>query len=220
VALAEIEEKGWERGLDDGMGRMVVLAEADRAQDRLSATQIEAIVEGTDEVLEVIAQEVLEGDFPPPITADALAREAHAVFNCVGGRGEIDDAAASVMAFALRHAGLQAATRRRGDNPSGEVPAGSVAIHLICYASHPSESMRRYTRRKLTISGAAGPARHAIIDYDVAPAPAPSVAGIAGPRDTFVGDIATLCRLAGQHAVDIDSGILGSVALPPRFCTG
>jgi predicted PurR-regulated permease PerM len=35
VALAEIEEKGWEKGLDDGMGRMVVLAEADRAQDRL-----------------------------------------------------------------------------------------------------------------------------------------------------------------------------------------
>ena len=55
VALAEIEEKGWERGLDDGMGRMVVLAEADRAQDRLSPAQVEAIVDGTDEVLDFIA---------------------------------------------------------------------------------------------------------------------------------------------------------------------
>ena len=80
VALAEIEEKGREQGLDDGMGRMVVLAEADRAQDRLSAAQIEAIVEGTDEVLEVIAEDALDGDLPAPITAEAAAREAHVLF--------------------------------------------------------------------------------------------------------------------------------------------
>ena len=86
------------------MGRMVVLAEADRAQDRLSAAQIEAIVEGTDEVLEVIAEDALDGDLPAPATADVAAREAHVLFKCVGGRGQIDDAAASVVAFALRQA--------------------------------------------------------------------------------------------------------------------
>ena len=62
VALAEIEEKGREQGLDDGMGRMVVLAEADRAQDRLSAAQVEAIVEGTDEVLDFLAADALDDD--------------------------------------------------------------------------------------------------------------------------------------------------------------
>ena len=207
VALAEIEEKGREQGLDDGMGRMVVLAEADRAQDRLSAAQIEAIVEGTDEVLEVIAEDALDGDLPAPVTAEAAAREAHVLFNCVGGRGQIDDAAASVVAFALRQAGLKAVSRHRGDTPSGELPEGAVAIHLICYASHPSESVRRYTRRKLTASGSAGPVRHLVIDYDVAPAPSPAIAGAAGARDCFVGDLAALCRLAAQHAVSMSSGM-------------
>ncbi|MDP1966615.1 MAG: AI-2E family transporter, partial [Reyranella sp.] len=48
VAQAEIDEKGREQGLDDSLGRMVVLAEQDRASDRLSPEQIDAIVEGTD----------------------------------------------------------------------------------------------------------------------------------------------------------------------------
>jgi hypothetical protein len=200
VALAEIEEKGRERGLDDSMGRMVVLAEADRAQDRLSAAQIEAIVEGTDEVLEVIAEDALDGDLPAPVTADVAAREAHVLFKCVGGRGQIDDAAASVVAFAMRQAGLEATSRHHGDKPSRELPEGSLAIHLICYASHPSESVRRYTRRKLTAGGSAGAVRHLVIDYDVAPAPSPLIAGAAGPHDCFVGDLAALCRLAAQHA--------------------
>ncbi|MCU0208955.1 hypothetical protein N8H20_21085, partial [Mycobacterium tuberculosis] len=50
VALAEIEAMGPEAGLDDAMGRMVVLAEADNALDRLSAGELAAIVEGTDDV--------------------------------------------------------------------------------------------------------------------------------------------------------------------------
>ncbi len=210
VALAEIEEKGREQGLDDGMGRMVVLAEADRAQDRLSAAQIEAIVEGTDEVLEVIAEDALDGDLPAPITAEAAAREAHVLFNCLGGRGQIDDAAASVVAFALRQAGLQAVSRHHGGKASSELPEGAVTIHLICYASHPSESVRRYTRRKLTAGGSAGPVRHLVIDYDVAPAPSPAIAGAAGARDTIAGDIATLCRLAAQQAVSMTSGLAES----------
>ena len=207
VVLAEIEEKGREQGLDDSMGRMVVLAEADRAQDRLSAAQIEAIVEGTDEVLEVIAEDALDGDLPPPVTAEAAAREAHVLFNCVGGRGQIDDAAAAVVAFALRQAGLKAMSRHRGSKAASEIPEGAVTIQLICYASHPSESVRRYTRRKLTAGGSAGPVRHLIIDYDVAPVPAPSIAGVAGARDTLAGDVATLCRLVAQHAVSMSSGL-------------
>jgi predicted PurR-regulated permease PerM len=203
VALAEIEEKGREQGLDDGMGRMVVLAEADRALDRLTTAQIDAIVEGTDEVLDMIAEDALDGDLPAAESADVAARETGAFFRCVGGRGQIDDAAASILAFALRQAGLEAGGRHHGDKPSGEAPEGSITIHMICYASHPSEAVRRYTRRKLTAGGGAGRARHAVIDYDVAPAPSPSIAGAAGSGDTFAGDIATLCRLAAQHAASL-----------------
>ena len=54
VALAEMDEKGREVGLDDSLGRMVVLAEADRSLDRLSPDQIDAIVEGTDLVLDFL----------------------------------------------------------------------------------------------------------------------------------------------------------------------
>jgi predicted PurR-regulated permease PerM len=203
VALAEIEEKGRERGLDDGMGRMVVLAEADRAQDRLSTAQVEAVVEGTDEVLDFIAADLLDGGLATPAAADLSVREVHAFFRCVGGRGQIDDAAASLVAFALRQSGLGANSRRHADKVSCDGKEGSVTIHLICYASHPSDAMRRYTLRKLTLCGAAAQARHLVIDYDVAPAPAPSIPGAAGPADTFAGDVAALCRLAAQHAVAV-----------------
>ena len=156
VALAEIEEKGRERGLDDGMGRMVVLAEADRAQDRLSAAQVEAIVEGTDEVLDFIAADAIDGELAAPAAAAATARELHAVFHCVGGRGQIDHAAASIVAFALRQSGLEARSGRRGDKVSDDDKAAPVTIDLICYASHPSDAVRRYTLRKLTLGGGAG----------------------------------------------------------------
>jgi predicted PurR-regulated permease PerM len=211
VALAEIEEKGRERGLDDGMGRMVVLAEADRAQDRLNAAQVEAIVEGTDDVLDFIAADLPDGSLAAPaaaepsaVAADKPAREGHTFFRCVGGRGQIDDAAASILAFALRQSGLAAESRRHGDKVSGEGREGSTTIRLICYASHPSEAVRRYTLRKLSLGGGAGRARHLVIDYDVAPAPAPSIPGTAGPADTFAGDVAALCRLVGQHAVAVE----------------
>jgi hypothetical protein len=201
VALAEIEEKGWERGLDDGMGRMVVLAEADRAQDRLSAAQVEAIVEGTDEVLDFIAVDLLDSGLATRAAADKSVREVHALFLCMGGRGQIDDAAALILAFALRQSGLAAESRRHADKVSSEGKEGSVTIRLICYASHPSEAVRRYTLRKLSLGGGAGQARHIVIYYDVAPAPAPSIPGAAGPADTFAGDVAALCRLVAQHAV-------------------
>jgi hypothetical protein len=205
VALAEIEEKGRERGLDDGMGRMVVLAEADRAQDRLSVAQLESIVEGTDEVLDFLAAAALDESTPAPAAApaatDLTLREVRAVFHCVGGRGQVDDAAASLIAFALRQAGLQAASTRRGEAPSAEGGEGSLAIHLICYASHPSDAVRRYTLRKLSLAGGTSRARHLVIDYGVAPMNAPSIPGSAWPGDTFAGDLATLGRLIAEHAV-------------------
>ena len=73
----------------------------------------------------------------------------------------------------------------------------------MCYASHPSDAVRRYTLRKLGLAGGGGRARHLVIDYDVAPAPSPSIAGMAGPGDIFAGDLAALCRLAAQHAVTV-----------------
>jgi predicted PurR-regulated permease PerM len=215
VALAEIEEKGREKGLDDSMGRMVILAEADRARDRLSATQIEAIVEGTDEVLAFIAD--ADADLPAPIGVAEAPREVNARFHCVGGRGQIDDAAAAIVAFALRQAGLEASTSRHNDKLSDGSREGSIPICLICYASHPSQAIRRYTLRKVTADGGgAGRARHVIIDYDVAPAPAPLIAGAAGPRDCFVGDLAALCRLAAQHAVAVVPPAIAQAVTEPR----
>ena len=205
VALAEIEQKGAEQGLDDGMGRMVVLAEADHALDRLTAGQIDAIVEGTDDVLDFLADTPEEGALLPEADASTqAAREARVVFRCIGGRGEIDDAAAAIIAFALRHHGIETRISRRGEAAAGDETEGSFTIPLICYASHPSDAVRRYNLRKLRVG--VGRARHAVIDYDVAPAPAPSIAGAAGPRDILAGDIATICRLAAQHAVAVAPG--------------
>jgi predicted PurR-regulated permease PerM len=203
VALAEIDEKGRERGLDDGMGRMVVLAEADRAQDRLTTAQVEAIVEGTDDVLDFIAADMPEGRPSTALATDLSDREIQAAFHCVGGRGQIDDAAAAIVAFALRQSGLEASSQRRGEPAAGNAKEGAPAIRLICYASHPSDAVRRYTLRKLTPGGGAGQARHLVIDYEVAPAPGPSITGAAGPGDTFAGDLATLCRLVAQYAVAV-----------------
>jgi predicted PurR-regulated permease PerM len=213
VALAEIEEKGRERGLDDGMGRMVVLAEADRAQGRLSANQVETVVEGTDEVLDFIAADATDGGLPLPATADQSAGEVPAFFRCVGGRGQIDDAAASLVAFALRQSGFEAEGRHHGDKLSDDGREGSLTIHLICYASHPSDAVRRYTVRKLTLGGGAAQARHLVIDYDVAPAPAPAIPGAAGPADTFAGDVAALCRLAAQDAVAVGCRLASESAI-------
>ena len=62
VAQKEIDEKGDERGLDDALGRMLVLAEADRALGRLTADQTAAIVDGTDQVLDFLESETSVGD--------------------------------------------------------------------------------------------------------------------------------------------------------------
>jgi predicted PurR-regulated permease PerM len=248
VALAEIEEKGWEKGLDDGMGRMVVLAEADRAQDRLSAAQVEAIVDGTDEVLDFIAADLAAsaddksaatgeksaavGEKSPAADrpaaavdqsasdadqsasdADQAGRDASAFFRCVGGRGQIDDAAASIIAFALRQSGLGAESRRHAGKVSDPGKEGSVAILLICYASPPSDAIRRYTLRKLTQRGAAGPTRHLVIDYQAPAAQAASVAAAGPAAPTFCGDLAALCRLAAEHAVAVGGRAGSEVAV-------
>lgn len=202
VAIGLVEEKGWAAGLDEGMGRMVVLAESDRAQDRLDDGRVAAIVDGTEEVLDLMAESVAEDGVPAPPEAELAAREVHASLRCVGGRGQIDDAAAALLAFALRQSGLEAKAYRHGDKAARESGEGRV-VYLACYASHPSEAVRRYAVRKLTVGGGIGQARHLVIDYDVAPAPAPSIPGAAGPSDIFAGGVAALCRLTAQHVMAI-----------------
>lgn len=201
VALSEIEEKGRERGLDAGMGRMVALAEADRARDRLTTAQADAIAEGTDEVLEIIAADTAEG--AEAVVAGSAAASADVQFRCIGGRGSVDAAAASVIAFALREAGAKAASRRRGDKAAEVETDAATILDLICYASHPSESIRRYTSRKLALGRDSRRTLHLIIDHD-ASAPA-SPAGAAG--DILVGDIAALSRLAMQEAVALQAAL-------------
>jgi hypothetical protein len=198
VAQAEIDEKGREQGLDDSLGRMVVLAEQDRASDRLSPEQIDAIVEGTDLVLDFLDDKDDENAAP------AAPRSAPRAFiRCVGGRSQIDDASAAVVAFGLREGGLDAVSAKRGESTATE-PVAAVAaaagatftLNLICYASHPSEAVRRYTSRKLR--GAANASvRHAIVDYGVAGTLPPGSPLPEGP-DLFVGDVATICRLAAH----------------------
>ena len=192
------------------MGRMVVLAEADRAHDRLTAAQIDAIVEGTDEVLDFLADDADDGELAAPAAAaDPTARELRAVFRCVGGR------ARSTMPRPRSSPLPCASTASRQERPPRRHRRGRPeakdrsTFPLICYASHPSDAVRRYNPRKLR-GGGAGRARHAVIDYDVAPGPSPAVSGAAGPRDTLTGDIATICRLAAQHAVTVGWS-LGSV---------
>lgn len=201
VALEEIEEKGPERGLDDSLGRMLVLAEEDRALGRLTAEQTAAIVDGTDQVLEFLAAEADQQSKAAPEGSDASVapKTEGPVFNCIGGRGEIDDAAAAVIAFALRQRGLAAEESRRAD--AARADGNTVALPLICYASHPSDAVRRYNLRKLRAGG--GRARHAVIDYEVAAAVA-LPPGVVNPsaQQMLVGDIAAICRLAAQHALE------------------
>jgi hypothetical protein len=205
VALKEIEEKGRDRGLDDSLGRMIVLAEDDRARDRLTADQATAIIEGTDQVLAFLTG-VLDVDgsasTPSPSPSPSATTEAPAkkpVFRCIGGRGEIDDAAAAVIAFALRQRGLVAEEGRRVD--AAALADDATVVPLVCYASHPSEPVLRYNLRKLRAGGRR--VRHAVIDYDVAPsAPLPPGLASAATQQMMVGDIAALCRLAVQHALE------------------
>jgi predicted PurR-regulated permease PerM len=214
VALKEIEDKGAEQGLDESLGRMVVLAEHDRALGRLAAGQTAAIIDGTDQVLDFLAANSEEDEdedrgsgggtvAPKPKPESGGART---LFHCTGGRGEIDDAAAAVIAFALRQRGLEAEDARHADVVPAVAGADSAAddavtLPLLCYASHPSQAVLRYNVRKLRAG--AGRARHAIIDYDVAPAPAlPPVLAGAAEAQMLVGDIAAIGQMAAQHAVE------------------
>jgi predicted PurR-regulated permease PerM len=191
VALAEIEANGPDKGLDDGMGRMVVLAANDHSRDRLSADQVEAVVDGTDEVLDFLggderSGELATGEHPASGTA----------FRCIGGRGQIDEAAAAVMAFALRGHGLKAETRRR-TQAGVETEPQATSFDLICYATHPSSGVVRYTTRKLALSGTGRRALHLVVDYDAAAAPIPKG---QQPNATHAGGITALARLVAEHA--------------------
>lgn len=200
VALAEIEEKGPEKGLDDAMGRMVALAEADRVLDRLSAAQIDAIVDGTDEILDFIGDDPAERTPSAPLAADAVARTR---FVCVGGRGQIDDAAAAIVAYALRRTGFEAIRRRHGDSaPIEPEEQGAQVIPVVCYASQPSAAVRRYTSRKLGVDGG-NRACHVVIDYDETTMATRPVEDIVAARDILAGDVATICRAMTQHAVAV-----------------
>jgi hypothetical protein len=204
VALAEIEAKGLEAGLDDAMGRMVVLADGDEARDRLNPAELAAIVDGTDDVLDFLSDAPDDAvGAPPALRAGVSAtREGGTSFRCIGGRGGIDDAAAAIIAFALRRQGFPGIVGRRGEAVDESTDDSHRVLALICYASHPSDAVRRYNQRKLPV-GQVLNARHAVIDYDVAPVSS-SVPGDAGPRDLWVGDIATICRLAAHHAVSVE----------------
>jgi predicted PurR-regulated permease PerM len=201
VAQKEIEAKGLEHGLDDSLGRMVVLADADRELGRLSGAQTSTIVDGTDEVLDLLAVNIGEGKAGAATEHQDGDPEAPQgmVFHCVGGRGEVDDAAAAVIAFGLRQLGLRAEDSRRVQ-PIDGVPHKGPVLLVVCYASHPSQAVMRYNMRKLRAG--AGRIRHAVIDYDVAPmADLAAKVGLAG--DLVAGDIATISRVMQQQSTAV-----------------
>jgi predicted PurR-regulated permease PerM len=193
VAMAEFEEKGRELGLDDSLGRMVVLAEEDRSADRLSPEQIDAIVEGTDLVIDFLDEKPDEEVSPEG--PEAPVPRPRAFVRCIGGRSQIDDAAAVVIAFGLRENGLDAAGARHAESVSA-AEAAAFTVNLICYASHPSDAVLRYTSRKLRVADK-GAVRHAIVDYDVAAGHTLAAAKLEG-KDAFVGDIAAICRSVAE----------------------
>jgi predicted PurR-regulated permease PerM len=200
VALSEIEAKGPDQGLDDGMGRMVVLAAADHARDRLNAEQVEAIVDGTDEVLDFLAEDVADKD--PAVSGDTPSPtgQTGVKVRCIGGRGQIDDAAASIIAFALRRDGLDADSLRRGQ-PSTVTEGEVIELDLICYASHPSSAVRRYTARKFALSSQPGRVLHLVVDFEAPAASTPSVVkGSPASLDVCAGSIAALSRLVVQYS--------------------
>lgn len=201
VALAEIEEKGREEGLDAGMGRMVSLAEADRALDRLDARQVQAIVDGTEEMLDALQMDLHENDEELPGTVDGpvAVSDADSAFICLGGRGQIDNAAAALVAFALNERGLPATVRTvAGSSEAGGATAGAA---LLCYASMPSIGVRRYASRKLARAGWTS-IRHAVLSHDK---PA-TIAPVAAESDLFVGDLKALCGAIAQYAASSHLG--------------
>ena len=197
VALGEIEAKGADKGLDDGMGRMVVLAGTDHARDRLTAEQVEAVVAGTEEVLDFHGADEASGEAAP---ADRAAPAT--IFKCTGGRGQIDDAAAAVIAFALRRHGLTAETGRRAEVPADAEP-GATSFDLVCYATHPSRGVVRYTTRKLALSGPGRRVLHLVVDFEAAPAAINEAQKLNGAH---AGGITALARLVAEHAAAAPAG--------------
>ena len=214
VALAQIEEKGKELGLDDSLGRMVVLPEEDRSADRLSPEQVDAIVDGTDLVIDFLDEKPDEDSAArePTTTPEAPPIHPGVFVRCVGGRGQIDDAAASIIAFGLRQSGMDALGTRHTET----VPAAAAAltIDLICYASHPSDAVWRYTTRKARREGQSS-VRHAVIEFDVAPSRTRGKSR-AERSDVLAGSIAAICRLVSQTASEVsEPGQDVVVAAPP-----
>ncbi|WP_428659243.1 AI-2E family transporter [Reyranella sp.] len=196
VARKEIEDKGLERGLDESLGRMMVLADEDREMHRLNATQTATIVDGTDEVLDLLAESIGEEAAPDPERAPGVAKGADGVLvHCVGGRGEVDDAAAAVVAFGLRQRGLEAEDSRRGE-PIDESRHKGPVLLVVCYCSHPSQAVLRYNKRKL--HEGVGLTRHVVIDYEVAPmTDLAAKVGLAG--DLVAGNLDAIFRFVLQQ---------------------
>jgi hypothetical protein len=187
---------------------MVVLADNDRTLARLSAKQTASIVDGTDEVLESLTERLDAAHrqrdpalAPEPDEAADRAKDGRAVlFHCVGGRGDVDDAAAAVIAFGLRQRGLSAEDSRRAQPVEGARQKGPVLL-VVCYASHPSQAVRRYNVRKLRAG--VGRIRHVVIDYEVAPmTDLVARVGLADD-DVIAGDIAAISRSMQQQSTTV-----------------
>ncbi len=201
VALKEIEDKGLEHGLDESLGRMLVLADHDRELRRLDAKQTATIVDGTDEVLDLLEEHFGEkrADDEKADGEDARPPAHSVLFHCVGGRGEVDDAAAAVIAFGLRQRGLRAEDSRRAE-PLDDARREDGVLMVACYCSHPSQAVLRYNMRKL--HAGAGQTRHAVVDYEVAPMPdLAAKVGLSG--DMVAGDIEAIARFMQQQSLAV-----------------
>ena len=71
---------------------------------------------------------------------------------------------------------------------------------VVCYASHPSQAVLRYNRRKL--HAGISQTRHVVIDYEVAPmSDLAAKVGLAG--DLITGDIEAISRFMLQQSTAV-----------------
>src|SRR5689334_25086539 len=111
---------------------MVVLAEEDRSADRLSPEQVDAIVDGTDLVIDFLDEKPDEDSAArePSTTPEAPPIHPGVFVRCVGGRGQIDDAAASIIAFGLRQSGMDALGTRHTETVPAAAAAAAAALTI------------------------------------------------------------------------------------------
>lgn len=141
IAEAEIKESS-ERAFYDDIGLKVLRLASEDHADVASAEHRLRIVSGMDDLLDELADQNLPDTQPVPVRETVI---------CIGGKWEVDAIAARMLANALRHEGVAAASR-----PAASINAEYVAnldlegVALVClsyFSPEPALPARHFCRR-------------------------------------------------------------------------